>query len=113
MERLTTCQALLFPEEEDFGMVLVEAMASGAPVIAFARGEVLETVIDGKLGILYHGDKVEDLISAIWRFEACKQMSPTDLVARVAKFAPEVFKHAFSIFVEDQLRLHALGSNSK
>ena len=50
-EHLQTCRALVFAGVEDFGIVPVEAMAAGAPVIAFGRGGVLETVIDGVTGV--------------------------------------------------------------
>jgi glycosyltransferase involved in cell wall biosynthesis len=53
-DKYARCRALIFPGEEDFGIVPLEAMASGRPVIAFGRGGALETVIDGKTGIFFH-----------------------------------------------------------
>ena len=50
MER---CRALIVGAEEDFGIAAVEAMAAGAPVIAFGRGGVTETVTDGHTGVLF------------------------------------------------------------
>jgi glycosyltransferase involved in cell wall biosynthesis len=44
-------RALVFPGEEDFGIVPVEAMAPGRPVIAYGRGGVLDTVVDGVTGV--------------------------------------------------------------
>ena len=64
------CKALLFPGVEDFGIVPLEVMASGRPVIAFARGGALETVIDGRTGVLFHEQSVASMIDAIRRFEA-------------------------------------------
>jgi len=64
------CRALVFPGEEDFGLVPLEAMASGRPVIAYGRGGALETVIDGKTGIHFDTQTVDGLISAIERFQA-------------------------------------------
>lgn len=64
------CKALLYPGIEDFGIVPLEVMASGRPVIAYARGGALETVIDGKTGILFHEQTVEALLGAISRFES-------------------------------------------
>jgi glycosyltransferase involved in cell wall biosynthesis len=62
------CRALIFPGEEDFGMVPVEAMASGRPVIAYGRGGALETVADGVSGIFFESQTVEDISSAVKRF---------------------------------------------
>ena len=59
------CQAFLMPGEEDFGISPVEAMASGRPVIAYASGGALDTVIEGLSGLLFHTQSVDSLISAI------------------------------------------------
>ena len=56
------CRALIFPGEEDFGIVPVEAMAAGRPVIAFGRGGVTETVVDGVTGILFDNQTSTDLV---------------------------------------------------
>jgi len=63
------CRALVFPNEEDFGIVPVEAQAAGAPVIALARGGALETVRDGVTGIHFEAQNTAGLIEAIQRFE--------------------------------------------
>lgn len=98
-EHLSTCRALLFPGEEDFGLVPIEAMASGAPVIASARGGALETVIDGKTGIFYSGVMAEDLQRAIVRFENTAPMDPARIVARAAVFDVSAFQKKFLDFV--------------
>lgn len=67
---LSRCQALIFPGEEDFGIVPVEAQASGRPVIAYAKGGALETVIDGKTGLYFHEQSGAALNAAIDEFEA-------------------------------------------
>lgn len=64
------CRALLFPGEEDFGMVPLEVNASGRPVIAYRGGGAIETVIDGKTGLFFDEAKSESLISAIEDFES-------------------------------------------
>lgn len=53
-ELYQTCRFLIFPGEEDFGIVPVEAMACGMPVIAFGRGGVIETVVDGTTGLFFN-----------------------------------------------------------
>src|SRR5207342_1828247 len=69
-QHLQTCRALVFPGVEDFGIVPVEAMAAGAPVIAFGRGGALETVIDGVTGCLFNKQTVEALKAAVMRIES-------------------------------------------
>ncbi|OGG29544.1 hypothetical protein A2973_03895 [Candidatus Gottesmanbacteria bacterium RIFCSPLOWO2_01_FULL_49_10] len=63
-------KALIFCAlEEDFGMVPVEAMAHGTPVIALAQGGVVESVIDGQTGVLFREPTVASLAEGIERFE--------------------------------------------
>ncbi|WP_417493218.1 glycosyltransferase [Maricaulis sp.] len=66
---LAHCKALIFPGEEDFGIVPVEALASGRPVIGFNRGGIRDTVTDGQTGILYDEATVDGLNAAVSRFE--------------------------------------------
>ncbi len=62
-------RALLFPGEEDFGIVPVEAQAAGLPVIAYGVGGAVETVIDGQTGVLFEEHSASALAEAIERFE--------------------------------------------
>jgi glycosyltransferase involved in cell wall biosynthesis len=67
---LAGARAILFPGEEDFGMVPVEAQAAGVPVIAYGVGGALDSVIDGTTGLLFSEQTPEALADAILRFEA-------------------------------------------
>lgn len=102
-EHMATCRALLFPGEEDFGLVPVEAMASGAPVIAYARGGALETVVDGETGLLYAGEEPADLIRAMERFEAGPAFDAARLAAWAARFDTAVFQREFHELVAARL----------
>jgi len=64
------CRMLIFPGEEDFGIVPLEAQACGRPVVAFARGGGLETVVDGVSGVFFQEQTEDALIDAVERCEA-------------------------------------------
>jgi glycosyltransferase involved in cell wall biosynthesis len=66
---LSGARALLFPGEEDFGIVPVEAQAAGVPVIAYGVGGAGETVLDGRTGVLFAEQGAAGLAAAIERFE--------------------------------------------
>lgn len=61
------CRGLVFPGEEDFGMVPVEAQACGTPVVALGVGGVLDSVIDGTTGVLYAAADADDGVEALAR----------------------------------------------
>jgi glycosyltransferase involved in cell wall biosynthesis len=84
------CQALIFPGEEDFGIVPVEAMASGRPVIAYGRGGATETVVPDVSGALFDEQSVEALIDAVEGFHDA-DFNPLAIVAHARKFSREVF----------------------
>lgn len=65
-----SCRALLFPGEEDFGIVPLEAMACGRPVVALGRGGATETVLDGETGIFFGAPEPQCMADAILRLEA-------------------------------------------
>jgi glycosyltransferase involved in cell wall biosynthesis len=67
MER---CKAFVFAADEDFGIAPVEAQAAGAPVIAYGRGGITETVVPGETGLLYPQQTVESLMAAVRAFES-------------------------------------------
>jgi glycosyltransferase involved in cell wall biosynthesis len=95
---LAGARALLFPGEEDFGIVPVEAQAAGVPVVAFGTGGVVDSVRDGVTGVLYEGSGVGNLCDAIERFEA-SDLDEADLRENARRFAPERFREAFSALV--------------
>ena len=84
------CRALVFPGEEDFGMVPVEAMASGRPVIAFGKGGAVETVAAGTTGIFFNEQSVEAISAAI-RNLADLQFDPADIARHAEQFGRDQF----------------------
>jgi len=107
-DHYSRCQALVFPGEEDFGLVPLEAMASGRPVIAFGKGGALETVVDGKTGIFFHEQTEDALMEAVERFEGMKShFHPAEIRAHACGFGPERFRSEMARIIEIQLQAHA------
>mgnify|MGYP001296991610 CR=1 FL=1 len=97
------CKALVFPGEEDFGMVPVEAMASGRPVIAYGRGGALETVVEGKTGLFFHEQTEEALTAAVKRFEAMAgAFKPADIRDHALQFGSEHFRREMAKLVHER-----------
>ncbi|MBI1871826.1 glycosyltransferase, partial [Candidatus Collierbacteria bacterium] len=67
-----SAKAVIFPQEEDFGLVPLEAQAAGTPVLAFATGGALETVINQQTGLFFDKQNKDSIIEAINRFEEGK-----------------------------------------
>ncbi len=98
------CRALIFPvSDEDFGIVPVEAMSFGKPVIALRSGGVQETVIEGKTGVFFNESTVESLTKAIQQFDHLT-IDPSDCVQQSQKFSKATFQKEFKNFVEEKLR---------
>jgi glycosyltransferase involved in cell wall biosynthesis len=99
-----TCKALVFTSEEDFGMIPVEVMASGRPVIAYGRGGALESVVDGRTGLFYTDKDEQGLTRALDEFEAWLPGFRTeDAVARARDFAPARFREAVARHVSEAM----------
>lgn len=91
-------KALIFPGIEDFGIVPLEAMASGRPVIAFDGGGARDTVVPGVTGMFFEEQSTASLANAVKLFEA--EVEPTlnmhEIVAHARQFSPENFRRAFA-----------------
>jgi len=102
-QRFAECRALVFPGEEDFGMVPVEVMATGRPVIAFGRGGALDIVEDDKTGILFPKQTTESLIGAVHRFQDT-EFDVDQIQKSTERFSSDEFK----IQVRELLRGHGI-----
>jgi glycosyltransferase involved in cell wall biosynthesis len=108
-ENLAGCRALLFPGEEDFGIVPVEAQSFGRPVVAYASGGVLETVrgvlpdqaaVENPTGVFFTEQSPSSLVKAILDFELMEhEFCPVTIREHSLQFDSEVFKNRIADFV--------------
>jgi glycosyltransferase involved in cell wall biosynthesis len=87
----SSCRAFIFPQEEDFGITPLEAMASGRPVIAFRAGGVMETVKEGTTGLFFNEQTERSLKDALYRFKAMR-FDPQACRSQAKVFDIEAFK---------------------
>lgn len=97
---LSRCKAFIYPQIEDFGLTALEAMACGRPVIALAKGGALETVVDGKTGILFPEQTWESLAHRILRFDD-GQFDPQTIRDHASAFDVSVFKHRILKYLQN------------
>lgn len=103
-ELMKKAKAFIFPsEQEDFGIIPVEAMAAGTPVIALNQGGVKETVVEGKTGIFFDERTPESLAKAVLKFEKMK-FKQEDCINRAQKFSKERFKKEMLQFINAKLK---------
>ncbi len=108
------CKALIFPGEEDFGIVPVEAQACGKPVLAFGKGGVTESVkgaypdqevLPVHTGVFFYPQTKEALIEAVRRFDATK-FSPERIREQALRFDRRVFKKRIKEFIYQKFEEH-------
>jgi glycosyltransferase involved in cell wall biosynthesis len=99
---LNSAKGYIFPAEEDFGIVEVEALAAGAPVIAYSKGGALDIVQDGESGVLFHSQTVNAVIDAITRSEQIDFL-PSTLRRKAKRFDKSLFITKIRKIVADQI----------
>ncbi|MDS9468932.1 glycosyltransferase [Paracoccus sp. MBLB3053] len=102
-------KALIFPGEEDFGIVPVEAMACGLPVIAYGSGGALDTVRDGQTGTFFAEADPVSLRGAVEKFETMH--FDRDVIVRHAQgFSNEAFRSGLLIAIDEAANRQSLRS---
>lgn len=97
------CRALIFPGEEDFGITPLEAQASGRPVIAYAKGGSLETIVDGKTGIFFRDNNPKSLLKTVEQFIEIEDKFDKKIIRENAlRFSKEIFKEKIKTFIEQK-----------
>ena len=103
-EYYQNCQALIFPGEEDFGITPIEAMSYGKPVLAFRRGGLLETVIEGETGEFFDDAIPEILADGVRRLKNnFRNYDPEKIKDQANKFSRENFECTIEKLI-DELR---------
>jgi len=108
------CEAVIFPGEEDFGIVPLEAQASGRPVIAYGKGGALESVIGigdtdpasgaNPTGIFFTQTTPSSLIEAVERYRAVRHLfEPTALRRHASQFSRALFKSRMQQFIDERV----------
>ena len=100
-ELYSKCQAYINPQKEDFGITVVEAMASGRPVIALRAGGAVETIIEGKTGLFIENDSPEAIAEAVKNFDGSK-FNPTEIRKHALQFSTDNFKQKIKKFVDEE-----------
>jgi glycosyltransferase involved in cell wall biosynthesis len=96
-------QALIFPGEEDFGITALEAQACGTPVIAYAKGGVMETVVEGETGTFFTEPSAKAL-ARVMRIHDQSQYDPIRIRAQAERFSPEAFRGALKDWIAEETR---------
>jgi glycosyltransferase involved in cell wall biosynthesis len=100
---LAGCRAFIFPGYEDFGIAPLEAQAAGRPVIAYAAGGALDTVVDGETGLFFHEQTPEALADAICRLNTL-DLDPAAIRRNAERFSVARFKRELRAFIEEKWR---------
>jgi len=98
LEYMQKARAFVFAAYEDFGIVPVEAMACGTPVIAYGKGGITDTVIESKTGLFFKEQKVSALNNAIERFETM-DFDYKAISEHASQFSRHLFEEKINMFI--------------
>ena len=104
-ELFSKCKAFLHPQDEDFGITPVEAMAAGRPVIAYKKGGATETVKENLTGVFFDEQSSDAIIKAVEDFES-RPFDPQVIRQTAEKYSTERFKKEIRDFLDTEYRRH-------
>jgi glycosyltransferase involved in cell wall biosynthesis len=101
------CRAFVFPQEEDFGIVAIEAMAAGRPLIAYRGGDIVEHLEEGKMGVFFDTQSADAIEEAVRSFDESRYDSEY-IRSKSLHFDKERFKATIRNYVESALKEHLI-----
>jgi glycosyltransferase involved in cell wall biosynthesis len=99
LDLYANCRALIFPQEEDYGLTPLEAQASGRPVVAYRAGGALETIVDGETGVFFAEQTPDALMEALATLER-QRFDPDRIRRHAARFDASAFSERMTEFIE-------------
>jgi glycosyltransferase involved in cell wall biosynthesis len=100
-DHMERCRALVVAAEEDFGITSVEAQAAGAPVVSYGQGGSRETIVDGKTGVLFARQDVDDLCLAVQHLQTLSSvMLAEQMRLQVERFSKTRFKREIGSLID-------------
>lgn len=99
------CKGFVFPQEEDFGIVAIEAMASGRPLVAYRGGDIPEHMEEGKTGVFFDQQTPEAIVEAVREFEKL-EFDPHYIRTKALKFDRSIFKTRMKEYITNALKEH-------
>ncbi len=103
------CRAVIFPQEEDWGMAALETQSCGRPVIAYAAGGALESIVDGQTGYFFNEQTSEAIVEAVINFKNY-EFDQACIRDNALQYDRDIFKQRIKSFVQDKYKDHAQGS---
>lgn len=101
------CEALIFPQVEDFGITPLEAMASGRPVIAYREGGALDTIMEDKTGIFFDKQTPGALVEAVKQYKKTRSKFNAEFIRQYARgFDRTVFEKRFLTYLKEKWDKH-------
>ncbi|MFZ1720704.1 MAG: glycosyltransferase [Candidatus Moraniibacteriota bacterium] len=97
------CRGFIFPQEEDFGIVAIEAMASGRPIIAYRGGDIPEHLEEGKMGIFFEEQTADAVAGALLRFRD-KDYDSEYIREKALRFDSAIFKERIRMYIEEAFK---------
>lgn len=104
-EYMENCRAFIFPGEEDFGIAPIEAMACGKPVLAYRKGGLTETVLEGITGEFFNESNLESMEAALTQLLINEKNYSSEKIAKHAgRYSKNTFIKAIKSVIEDTIK---------
>ncbi len=107
LELMQQAKAFVFAAIEDFGIIPLEAIAAGTPVIALRKGGVAELIEEGKTGLFFEEQTIDSIRDAVDRFEKRDGWDPELLRSQALLFSKDRFRSEFQTYVEEKKHAHS------